>query len=445
MVEFLEKLLHDSLWVTLDNDERFKVTGSEITLGNSGRIDLLSETVDGRYVGFEIKADTAHKEGKVVGLSLCKQLLGYVESGYLDELYYVSPDVSAFEKLPDELIAAGGREVYMGFGWSLYEPGFEAMPVYSTTPESAEAIYDVSQKEFKQWRQTIDDAVSELKATLPSRFIDDFDFNGFKQKIAKHSTDSPDNRSFGYDVLSVDETVDALLDGQVRVPHEVGTIEAPIDIGDKEPPDYRQPLNTDPQRLFDGSPEVSFNYRRSPDDLSRTKTPVIERDNEAWVQHHVWRECGTLREGAIPIGDGDCRFIDVVGFDKNIHPIDALEENTEIRGIEAKNADLRQSRESRIYDQLLDYHRSGVLSHIFLAVPSTARSRALELLEHGPPECEDIGLLTVDSDGIVRTIRKPTALQLRFDSYRTSNGYHRSAIYDKLKLRKKEEFTSTRE
>lgn len=445
MVEFLEQLLHDALWVALDRSERFRLTGSEITLGDSGRIDLLSETTDGRYVGFELKADTAYGEGNVVGLDLCKQLLGYAESGYLDELYYVAPDVSAFEELPAEIIAPGGREVYMGFGWSLYEPGFEEMPTYSTTPESAAAVHGVSTERFREWRRTIDDACAALEAALPAALVEGFEFADFKQKVAKHSKDQPADRHFDYDVLSLDETVDALCDGRVRVPHEVGTIEVPLQIGDKELPNYRQPLNMDSKRLFDGDPELSFTCRRSPAALSRTATPVIERDNEAWVQHHTWREYGMLREGIVPVGGGECRRIDVVGFEDAHHPIDALADGTDIVGIEAKNADLSESRESEIYGQLSDYHRSGVLSRVFLAVPATAEARALELLAHGPTECDDIGLLTVDTDGGVHIVREPARLPLRFDSYRTSGGYLRAAIYDRLKLRDEAEFSSTRE
>jgi len=115
MVDYLEKLLHDGLWRWLVEQDRDVGVGSEITLGDSGRIDLLARTDDGEQVGFEVKADVAYKEGpafsdgEMVSYGLCEQLSNYATSGDLHKLYYVSPDVSPITER-DEIVKLRGAD-----------------------------------------------------------------------------------------------------------------------------------------------------------------------------------------------------------------------------------------------------------------------------------------------------------------------------------------------
>jgi hypothetical protein len=451
MVEFLEKLLHDGLWKWLEEQDEYSQIGSEITLGNSGRIDLVARTVDGEQVGFEVKADVAYKEGPafsegdMVNYGLCKQLSKYASSGYLDKLYYVSPDVSSFLSLGEVTTYSAGRELYMGYGWSLYKPQFEGMPPYNTTLSSAEEIYEIDPKDFESWRETIDTARENLENKLPDSFLRAFDMDEFMSKVAKSSKAAPETQdAFGYDVLSLSQTVDRLLEMQIEIPPEIGAIRVPLEIGKKEGSNYRQELLHDPDSLFSGSPELSFEIVRNAEPLERTHKIKKLTNNEAWVQHYVWREMGDLREGYVPVGNGDARLIDVIGFRGGIHPTDILEGQGDIIGIEAKDGNIPESRFEQIVEQLISYHRSGALSQVYLAVPHSAVDIAKSLLQTGISELDDIGLLTVDKDGMTKIHRSAARLELRYDSYQTDNGYLRAVVYGRLKLRDSSEFLSTR-
>jgi hypothetical protein len=443
MVDFLEQLLHDTLWEWLRRQDRYCEIGSEITLGGSGRIDLLAKTTDSLLVGFEVKADVAFSEGRADGFDLSKQLSKYASSGYLDELYYVSPDVSVFEELGDYVTdRIIRRKVYMGFGWSLYEDGFEDMPSPSTDSSLAVEVHGVSEERFNEWREKIQQTRKELKSSLPEHFVDQFEMDQFMSKVAKHAKDDPNSRSFDYDVLSFEDVIEELLQLQVETPQEVGTIEIPFELAEPQEPNYRLELQDDPEDLFSKPPNLDVTISQRAERLNRMNSVEIPSDNEAWVQHHVWREMGNIREGYIPVGNGKSRQIDVIGFSGGIHPTDVLENGGELIGIEAKDGKLPKSRHKKITEQLVAYHESGALSQVYLAVPAAAKGRGELLLHNGPDKLNDVGMITVDLDGRTKIRTPANELELKYDGYRTSQGYLRAVAFGRLKIQEADQFIS---
>lgn len=442
MVEFLEQLLHDTLWEWLENQNRYENIGSEITLGEGGRIDILAKTTDGLQVGFEVKADVEYRQGQADGFDLSKQLSRYISTGYLDELYYVSPDVSVFEGLKEyktnRLIK---RELYMGFGWYLYEVGFKE---YSSTHHEPELPVDLfgAPEGPEDWQSKLQHVRKELESALPDRFISEFDMDGFMSMVEKHSTDGPDSRNFDYDVLNFDEIVEELLDQGVVVPNRVGTIEIPFEVLEPEETNYRMDLNEDPEQMFTNSPKLDVNMKRSAEKLDRVRDINLPSDNEAWVQHHCWREMGNIREGVIPIGEGNTRFIDVMGFKGGIHPTEIIQTGGEIIGIEAKDGNLPESRHEKIVEQLLAYEGSGTVSRLYLAVPLSAEAQAKDILRNGPQTLSNIGLITVDRNGQTQIQTVASELELKYDGYRTSQGNLRAVGYGRLKIRESNKFVS---
>lgn len=83
MTYCVEPFIQDLVWCWLDNNEDYIQVGGEIPIGaetNSGRIDLVAETQEGEYHGFEIKNYAPADE----------QLNRYRKSGYLDKLFHCS-------------------------------------------------------------------------------------------------------------------------------------------------------------------------------------------------------------------------------------------------------------------------------------------------------------------------------------------------------------------
>jgi len=83
-------------------------------------------------------------------------------------------------------------------------------------------------------------------------------------------------------------------------------------------------------------------------------------------------------------------------------------------GIEAKGAaTFRNSAHfPNVRDQLDRYRSSGALTHLYLSVPAMYRGVSEQILDG---EFEDIGLITVDTEGDVTVVQDATRWDMAFD------------------------------
>lgn len=90
MPHVVEASMHHLLWQWLSSSLGYDVAG-EVNIGN-GKIDLLAESPEGLYVGYEVKDQNKLMEDPSNVNSLIHQLNKYAQSGYLDRLYFCSQE-----------------------------------------------------------------------------------------------------------------------------------------------------------------------------------------------------------------------------------------------------------------------------------------------------------------------------------------------------------------
>lgn len=233
--------------------------------------------------------------------------------------------------------------------------------------------------------------------------------------------------NLGYDYLETFLSDPGRYDG-------IGVLEVDFDPGDDPP--------------LPGLSETEITEHRKAEPLPREQTPTLSQQNEAWVQHHVWKAFGDVKEGKLPDPETTTeRQIDVLWFEGGDHPTEVLDRGGEIIGVEAKNGDLSPARGAKIREQLDRYVQSGALSQIYLAVPAGAQESAEEILcgdgsKHSDAQLStDIaniaGLLIVDQSGDVEVVREATSVELEHDGYRVDSGsdYLRTVGYGKQFIR----------
>lgn len=167
------------------------------------------------------------------------------------------------------------------------------------------------------------------------------------------------------------------------------------------------------------------------DKLNRKKTPELPRDNEAWVNHHVWKwaretKQTATREGFLPGGE---YYVDVSAFDGTTNTTEILNNQDQYShiGIESKGAG-GVTPDDELSDQLMNYLESGGLTHLYLAVPEQRReqvdpqtgqqtltgSSALEIPQN-------VGIITVDETGEVQVTQKAERVKMEYDGIRWSD------------------------
>ena len=221
----------------------------------------------------------------------------------------------------------------------------------------------------------------------------------------------------------------------------IGVLELVFELGD-EPP-------------LPGVSETTIINHREAEPLARNQTPTLSQQNEAWVQHHVWKEFGDVKEGKLPDSNTKTeRQIDVLRFEGGDHPTEILKRGGEVIGIEAKDGELTPSRGKKIRQQLDVYVQSGGLSQIYLAVPAHAEESARAILWGDSSEqsnsqlrsdiSEITGLLTVDEEGAIEVVRDATSCELEYDGYRVDSGsdYLRTMGYGKQFIRPPRSYVS---
>jgi hypothetical protein len=201
--------------------------------------------------------------------------------------------------------------------------------------------------------------------------------------------------------------------------------------------------------------ETTITNHREAEPLERNQTPTLSRQNEAWVQHHVWKGFGDVKEGKLPDPNTKTeRQIDILRFEGGDLPTEVLKHDGEVIGIEAKDGELTASRGEKIRQQLDGYVQSGGISQIYLAVPAHAEESAETILKKDGFEqpssqlSSDLskiaGLLTVDEAGTIEVVRDATSFEMEHDGYRVDSGsdYLRTMGYGKQFIRPPSSYVS---
>jgi hypothetical protein len=239
------------------------------------------------------------------------------------------------------------------------------------------------------------------------------------------------------DMSSINQVGEIRQEHVISKPQEVGAIEVPLDFTRND----------------------GLDIIREAGNLARNDEPELSREDEEWVQHHVWEEFyGAIREGVIPNTRGNTESrIDVIYFEGTTDPTQVYEnqEENDIVGIEAKGSGFRN-----IEQQLKDYLNSGALTELYLAVPNKSRQRAVNLLseqatldsfsedsgEQTTTErtLSDVGLITVGQKGDVKIVRQASRLELRVDGMNTRDTGDgcKSVGWGRIDYRDCEEFAS---
>ena len=382
MAEFIEPLLKERVWHWLESTRGMEVDG-EVSISN-GRIDLVGESSDGRFIGVEIKQNGLSVQGEEF-----EQIHRYVDSGELDELYFASNHVESMQSALNDgdsvnrtTLARACRRLRAGIDENLY---------------------------------TLDDVRERISFKLPAEFLETrltsgMGISNIEQYVYQKVSGSRESQ-----LPSIDLDEGVAMVGRSKCPMEIGVIHVPLNLDySGDGPDLRdldQALN--PEKVYE--PQIL----RKAEQLDRTREPTFTRSGEPWVRHCVWRELGGLPEGYIPnVMDSDQPFrpIDLIAFKGSYDPTDAVAtpESNEVLGIEAKGQS--SFARSRVEQQLSEFLETSTLSRLYLAVPVSVIDQAMERLSKND-ELSQVGLLTVTPDGTVETVQEAQTLQPVHDGY----------------------------
>lgn len=170
----------------------------------------------------------------------------------------------------------------------------------------------------------------------------------------------------------------------------IGVIEAPIWGHGWDPTEVEEIIN---------KVEIKSNAEK----ISRKEKPEFDWTDESFIDYHVWRTNGILREAQISNSSYQSKQIDIVDVAERPVPKNLFEQPSEYSyiGIEAKGASSFSP--SSVTDQLEEYIDCGCFSKYYLAVPTNIADRALKTLENAG--LGQVGLMSVSEVGSVNTVK----------------------------------------
>lgn len=409
MTHCVEPFIQDIVWEWLNSRDEYQQVGSEITIGtgvNSGRIDLVAKTRDGEYHGFEIK-NTA-----VAG----EQLNRYLYSEYLDKLFHCS---RRGERMADQVEQQDNtegtyenqqirKEVSNAIAAGQYTQEEYRMALREVFPKSVlEASVNVS--------QTNERILDEAEKTVYARLT---------QNLGIPTADFRPSETY----IELDEAMTRMRNN-LLLPEQIGVVDVPfkLDQSDDDEDDFRPDLTHPIDRAFSKEKRQSVEILRDADQITRNQTPTLSSENEAWVQHHVWRVHGCIREAVIPSPEDNAEYlIDAMGFEHGRTPAAIYQQNEDAKliGIEAKGHAAFNGADQikEIRAQLARYQESGTITHLYLAVPEQYQDSGEQVL--ATDSLVDVGLMTVSQTGNVTTKRSAEYAEMAFDSYIKISGTH---------------------
>lgn len=410
MTYCVEPFIQDLVWCWLDQHAEYTEVAGEVGIGsgvNAGRIDLVAKTSGGEFHGFEIKNNAFADE----------QLNRYLRAGYLDRLYHCSRVGAEFaERLSD------GPD---------FKTGTYTNQQIRKQVSNGIAAGQYTEAEYKQvLRETFPEEILDQQAGIASqvnqRVLDESEktvWARLTRNIGIPTADFDPSETY----ISLDEAMARMRNNQA-VPTEIGLIDVPFSYDLSEEQDgFRRQLDESVAEMFAKDKRDEVTVIREPERLTRDQSPTLSRTNEAWVQHYVWVTGGTIREAVIPHVEDDAEYlIDIMGFEGGSTPTEVYRdgEDAKLIGIEAKGEAAFGGREDRvsIREQLLKYRGSGVLTHLYLAVPKQNREEGEAVL--ADPRLSGVGLLTVSRNGGVETEIAAERMSMQYDGYIKKSGSH---------------------
>lgn len=354
MTEYGEELLRQRVWYWLETEQGME-TDAEVELG-TGRIDLVGKSSNEVW-GIEVK----------VGNYGTQQVDRYAESGALDRLY-----------------VASGEEL---------DPEDDSIDV-SALSQTRKRLRAGMAEDF----YTKKDIKEELSAALSN-----------EQQHREIGSQTVYQYVLPYEEIESRKAPIALEDGIRRIQNaitfsEIGIIHVPS----APPSDAMSPGKApDPKIVQEAS------------DLARTKSLDFNRREEPWVRHQLWRAYGGITEGHIPNtleSDRPYRPIDLVTFEGSSDPTDAIEEPAEnkVLGFEVKGEG--SFSKHRLSEQLAQFLETSTLSQLYLSVPTSLENEAVDFIS-SHPQFDQIGIVTVATDGSVTTAKSAETTIPEYDGY----------------------------
>lgn len=407
MTYCVEPFIQDSVWRWLDANDQYNRISAEARLGDdgsAGRIDLIAETIDGEIHGFEIKNDAFADE----------QLNRYLDSGDLDKLFHCSRRghvvADRMKVDPDSISNI-----------------FSAKHVRNEVSNAIAAGQYTESEYIERLETTFPAGVLEQQAATSSASSAnrlDADEKTIRAQLTRNL--GIPTADFEPDKEYIDlETAMERMVYPAHLPWGVGVIDVPFSYHEPSPENsFRAKIDASAATAFSKSRWQGIEICHEADSLSREGTPTFSQTNEAWVQHHTWWELGDIREGILPHPKLNGEFlIDVMAFKGGGTPTAVFQAGDAGKciGIEAKGAaTFRNSAHfPNVRDQLDRYRSSGALTHLYLSVPAMYVDAGEQILDG---EFEDVGLITVDTEGDVTIIKDATRREMAFDSYQEVSG-----------------------
>ena len=429
MAHILEPLVRDNLWQWLETDSRIDEIAAEVSLGDAGRIDLVTRVGDW-YTGYELKAESltsGNYDNKAVGV--IQQLQKYINSEYLDEIYICSME-------PDKYAELFKKDHFITKGAPPGEPS-----LYSVRYSVAKSLY----KDYF----TISDLTNAVgvprilgvKKELSPR---ELRINRFYDNVEKKSQSHHEKFS---DVAALDlgDASDLVRSLSIETPNSVGIMGIPLNVERVGAPRYGKRLLIDPKKVFGPDSELEPEIIHDSKTFERTKTPSLSHSNEAWITHSIWVREGGIREATIPNPNSNQALrVDNMSFEGSIFPQDiATNPSTGvIKAFEAKT-DITTNKWQGISEQLLKYLRTASFSHLYLAVPEKGvpdiQSR---MNEESDQWWSYVGLVGVNTTGKVTYHTDPEGIKIGFDGWQNKSGSTRSVGYGKVVLPDEPEFNA---
>lgn len=399
MPSFVETELQNRLWLWLEETQGCEVW-PEVKL-EDGRIDLFAETPDGERWGVEVKAATSTG----INMTTIKQIHKYIESDFLDRVFFASYEVDEFLSLVEDT----DHHYILDHG-KCYEAAFAARQLINQ---------DVN----------LDQILTAIEEENPALLeIDLADVRKFEDWTSKlPDLGWPDHYYEEYEPSdpTVNQVVSALSDAVEWFPHikQVGTILVPLNI-EQTGMMGRIRINEELSEILTSQPDSDPIVLREADLKSRKQT-ISPNNSEVMLHHFLWREFGGLPEGALPNPESGNNSIniDLISFEDGKTATDVLQSDGKVIGIEAKTSSGLKEKE-RLKSQLIKYTETGCLTHIYLAVPDSFTGQARSLLDDFPtPVDTKCGVIGVDDTGDVRIVSEAECTLVENDGYGSSPEY----------------------
>ncbi|MFC4987092.1 hypothetical protein [Saliphagus infecundisoli] len=401
MPSFIEAEIQHRLWLWLEETQGYDVW-PEVTL-DKGRVDLLAETPDGEHWGYEVKGASN------INLSTIKQLHKYLESGYLDRIFFASYEVDNFLSLVEDndyhyLLDHGKCYEAAAGAHQLIDQGVDPSQITNRIQKENPNILEIQleggrrledNRTFEQWMSQLPNWKS-----------------GFEEE---HQPTNP----------NIEDVVSTISDAINWFPYtkQFGVVQVPLDV-EQVKMGGRTKINEDLGELLTSQPSTDPRVIREAGLFPRERT-ISPVTNESSLHHAVWQEFGGLPEGALPNSKrgkdpvlmNTSINIDLLSFDGGTTATEIMESGGKVVGIEAKTRSGLNSTE-RLNEQLVKYTKGGGLTHIYLAIPASDTDKAITLLDQfSSSASEKCGVIGVNNDGSVDIEMEAKEFSLENDGY----------------------------